>query len=237
MQQLVTISSINKDKSLWVRVAPDYNVSQKMVEHVQQGGQLPPVVLFGTVQASWIGDGWYRVDAAVRRGEINIMADLRPGNRDDALVYALRWRGNHRKEYRKVDAARCYRLAVTEFPRVSITELSRMTGLHSAGLNDYRKALIRAAHEPAAGEGGSTQAVVRTPEKVSTPEKEEKKNKRYRGEAEAWPKMRGLGRTVEQALFDMSRLCVDKQSQVSARSLCEKFSRQFMALAKEIMQH
>lgn len=50
--------------------------------------ELPPVVVFDTEEGLLLTDGYHRVAAARRLGRETIEAEVRPGSRHDALLYA-----------------------------------------------------------------------------------------------------------------------------------------------------
>lgn len=49
---------------------------------------LPPVIIFDTREGLLLADGYHRVAAARRRGWVMVEAEVRPGSRRDALLYA-----------------------------------------------------------------------------------------------------------------------------------------------------
>jgi hypothetical protein len=64
--------------------------AEAMREQLSEGGlQFPPVVLFSDEQQHWIGDGFHRVLAARQAELTEILAEVRPGNQRDALLYCI----------------------------------------------------------------------------------------------------------------------------------------------------
>jgi hypothetical protein len=60
----LSLTSIELDTSIQCRAAIDTGVVNDYAEAMTSGDKFPPVVLFGTKEKCWIGDGWHRVMAA-----------------------------------------------------------------------------------------------------------------------------------------------------------------------------
>lgn len=61
---------------------------QAYVEAIASGAEFPPVVAFDDGATKWLADGFHRVHASKFSGLMDIEADLKPGTREDAMVYA-----------------------------------------------------------------------------------------------------------------------------------------------------
>jgi hypothetical protein len=86
-------------------------------------------VLFGTVKRCWIGDGWHRVMAARQLGRTEIEADLREGDRRDALKYALGANAANGLRRTNDDKRRCVELALVAFGGLSSRSIADMCGV------------------------------------------------------------------------------------------------------------
>jgi ParB-like chromosome segregation protein Spo0J len=60
---------------------------QAMVEYVEEGNQLPPVIVVG--EENLLGDGHHRLAAARRTGHMEIEAQRIPGGKPEAIVAAI----------------------------------------------------------------------------------------------------------------------------------------------------
>ena len=70
-------------------VDPESHLDAARVErYAQILDELPPVVVFDTEEGLLLADGYHRVAAARRRGRETVEAEVRPGSRHDALLYA-----------------------------------------------------------------------------------------------------------------------------------------------------
>src|SRR6266511_2393183 len=61
---------------------------QQVARYESELEQAPPVVVFETEEGLLLADGYHRVAAARKRGLATIKAEVRPGTRQDALLYA-----------------------------------------------------------------------------------------------------------------------------------------------------
>ena len=62
---------------------------QRVAHYAVAGGPIAPVVVFDTEDGLLLADGYHRVAAARLRGAATIGAEIRQGNRQDALDYAV----------------------------------------------------------------------------------------------------------------------------------------------------
>src|SRR5205085_9681775 len=53
------------------------------------GLRFPPIIVFSDGKDHWLADGFHRVLAAKKAGLTEIAADVRPGTRRDALLFAI----------------------------------------------------------------------------------------------------------------------------------------------------
>jgi hypothetical protein len=64
-------------------------------DSMESGAVFPPIVLFFDGKDYWIGDGFHRAWAAAAAGREDIEADIRPGTRRDAILYAAGANATH----------------------------------------------------------------------------------------------------------------------------------------------
>lgn len=70
-------------------IDPETHLDDERVErYAEMLDALPPVVVFDTGEGLLLADGYHRVAAARRRGWETMEAEVRPGSRHDALLYA-----------------------------------------------------------------------------------------------------------------------------------------------------
>jgi len=134
----VNIIAIELDASIQCRAVIDTGTVAEYAERMEAGDAFPPVVLFGTVKRCWIGDGWHRVMAARQLGRTEIEADLREGDRRDALKYALGANAANGLRRTNADKRRCVEIALAEFGNLSSRAIAGLCGV-SPGLVDLAR--------------------------------------------------------------------------------------------------
>ena len=86
------MSAIQMDTSIQCRASTNHEVVSEYAAAMSDGVVFPPVILFGTAEKCWIGDGWHRIGASQQIKALDIDAELHAGGRLDALKCALRRR-------------------------------------------------------------------------------------------------------------------------------------------------
>ena len=121
----IALSAIQRDTSIQTRAEINMETVNSYAEAMTEGAEFPPVVLFGTKDKCWIGDGWHRVMAAEQIGAMDIPAELRDGGRIDALKPALWANAVHGQRRTNADKRRCVELAVKEFASLSSRQIAK----------------------------------------------------------------------------------------------------------------
>ncbi len=98
-------------------------------ERMAEGDIFPPVVVFGTKEKCWIGDGWHRIMAATQIGAVDIEAELKAGNRTEALKCALSANATNALQRSNADKHRCVEIALKEFPNLSSRAIAELCGV------------------------------------------------------------------------------------------------------------
>ena len=135
---IVNITAIELDASIQCRAVIDTGTVAEYAERMQAGDAFPPVVLFGTERRCWIGDGWHRVMAARQLGVSEIEADVRKGDRRDALKYALGANVANGLRRTNADKRRCVEIALAEFGGLSDNAISKMCGVSNHAVKAAR---------------------------------------------------------------------------------------------------
>ena len=66
----------------------DESTVRDYVEALSAGAEFPPVILYRQNGISWLADGFHRIAAHRFLGRTEIQADVRDGDKNDAIVYA-----------------------------------------------------------------------------------------------------------------------------------------------------
>ena len=92
--QLIGLSMIVVDHAIQPRVATNIEYQREFSEAMLRGDQFPPVTLFFDGKTYWLADGFHRYGAfkMCSRADparfANIRAEVRPGSRNDAIVFS-----------------------------------------------------------------------------------------------------------------------------------------------------
>lgn len=125
----IRLSSIERDTSIQCRASIDTGVVNEYADAIIEGAKFPPVILFGTKEKCWIGDGWHRVMAADQVCMEDIEADLQKGGRKEALECALGANAAHGHRRTNADKRRCVEIALREFPKASSRRIAELCGV------------------------------------------------------------------------------------------------------------
>lgn len=90
---MLEISKIHQGKQ--VRAGMNEQTISEYSEHLSNGGEFPPIVVFFDSRDYWLADGWHRFLAHKRIGCLEIAEDVRIGTERDALRYALSANSGH----------------------------------------------------------------------------------------------------------------------------------------------
>lgn len=149
------LSAIEMDHTIQCRASIDMATVNEYAERMLAKDEFPPVVLFGTRQKMWIGDGWHRIAAAQQVGSEDICADLRTGGRADALKFALGANAVHGHRRTNADKRRAVEIALREFPKLSSRAVAKLCGVSDKTVESVRDANCgNSAVAPRVGEDG-----------------------------------------------------------------------------------
>lgn len=187
-EQMVRTDDLTRSPASQMRMAPDPYLVAEYAQAMIEGAKFPPVVIFQDARGDrYLADGVHRTDAAAlaalrepgRRAEV--LADVRIGTIDDAILHALRANHQHGRRMVEGDYTRAIRLAierglvVVEHAKDVVPAIVALCGcsVRTAQLNSLemrqemiakRDRLIWSMHE----EGNSGEAISKALE-VSTP--------------------------------------------------------------------
>jgi hypothetical protein len=101
------LSEIRIDGGTQARVELNQDVVKEYAEHMRDGEQFPPIIVFHDGSAYWLADGFHRYFATKSNGNLEIEADVKTGTLDDATLYAFGANGKrglsqNPEDYRKI---------------------------------------------------------------------------------------------------------------------------------------
>jgi len=83
------LNLIVADPALQMRVNRNIDALDSYVDAIADGKELPPVMTFFDGTSYWLADGFHRLEAHKRLSKATIRAEVRPGTRDNAFLFAL----------------------------------------------------------------------------------------------------------------------------------------------------
>jgi len=101
--------------------------------------KFPPVVVFKAGDEMILADGFHRVMAARQNEFKDILADVRPGGRADALRHALSANAAHGLRRTNQDKRHSVQLALQEWLELSDRELAKICAVSDHFVGDIRK--------------------------------------------------------------------------------------------------
>lgn len=125
----LSLSAVQLDTSIQCRADINTDTVSEYAQGMADGAQFPSIVVFGSAEKCWLGDGWHRVLAAQQLLFEEIEADLRAGGRADALKYALGANAAHGRRRTNADKRRCVEIALREFPSLSSRAIAELCGV------------------------------------------------------------------------------------------------------------
>lgn len=90
MIMLIKIAEIIRDPEVQARTSLCFFTVEEYGQAMIEGAAFPPIVVFsGGENKHWLADGWHRVAAAEHAGLKEIEAQVRVGDKRDAVLFAV----------------------------------------------------------------------------------------------------------------------------------------------------
>ena len=173
----VKLQNIELDASIQCRASIKTESVNEYAERMTEGDEFPPVELFGTAAACWIGDGWHRVLAARQIGAVDIEATMHDGGRGEALKYALSANAANGLRRTNLDKRRCVEIALKEWPQLSSRAVAELCGVGHEMVDAARPQVAETANSKRTGTDGKQYPAARQrrePSASETPKQEER---------------------------------------------------------------
>jgi hypothetical protein len=138
---VVEISSISTNSGTQTRAEISEATVAEYAEAMIGGDRFPPVVVFRDGGKLILADGFHRIRAAKQAGFQKIAADIRAGDRMDALRYSLSC--NHKHGLRRTNEDKRYgvTVALLEFAHLSDRMIAGMCGVSVTFVGNVRHQL------------------------------------------------------------------------------------------------
>lgn len=145
------VENVNAEGGTQTRVA---GLSLAKVEEYKErqadGQQAPPVVVFFDGTTYWLGDGFHRYAATVERKQNVIRAEVRPGTRDDAIMWNIRANSDHGVSYTPADKRNAVELLINnpKWAHMPNREMARTCGVTHTFVGNVRERLTGSRTPP-----------------------------------------------------------------------------------------
>jgi DNA modification methylase len=159
---------IRRDGGTQARVDIDVLVVDEYAEAMKTGAKFPPVIVFDDGRALWLADGFHCVLAAEQARLPSILAEVRPGTREDAQWFAIGANQTHGVRRTNADKRRAVLLALKHPSgrKLSIRQIAEHCGVAASFVKvvkDEAGAGVLREHLPdcVVGKDGKTYAAAR----------------------------------------------------------------------------
>jgi uncharacterized ParB-like nuclease family protein len=122
----IHLTAIRFDSTTQVRAEINDATVTDYAERMEAGDIFPPAELFEESGAYYIGDGWHRLLAAQKNGDVTIQANVQPGGRVAAVKCALGANATHGLKRTNADKRRSVEVALAEFGNLSDREIAKV---------------------------------------------------------------------------------------------------------------
>ena len=134
------LSEIVTDAGTQIRACIDNKTVEQYAEDMLDAtNKFPPATVFHDGNQYILADGFHRVMAAIRNEFKDILADVHKGTHSDALKFALGANARHGLPRTNSDKRRSVVLALTEWPKLSSSELGRLCAVSHQFVEGVRK--------------------------------------------------------------------------------------------------
>lgn len=152
----IRLEHIDMDQTIQCRASIDKETVDEYAQEMDNGTKFPAVILYGTKELAWIGDGWHRVLASEKIGAKTIEAELRAGGRIEALNYALGANANQGLRRTNKDKRKAVEIALREFSDLSSRQIAEKCGVGHQLVDYVRSQVDESATCPRKGADGKT---------------------------------------------------------------------------------
>ena len=134
----VPIADIKTDSGTQTRLSITEDVVADYAECMKSGAEFPPVIVFHDGSDYFMADGFHRTLGAARIGLTEILADVRKGTWQDALLYSLGANQTNGLRRTNPDKRNCVELALKEFSDWSDRKIAEVCGISDRFVNKLR---------------------------------------------------------------------------------------------------
>lgn len=125
------LSAIRTNGGTQTRVQLNAAAVKEYGEAMTEGVHFPPVIVFFDGTDHWLADGFHRVQASMDIGALSIEAEVRPGDRRDAVLFSAGANGAHGVQRTNEDKRRAVRVLLddAEWAKWSDRQIAQACGV------------------------------------------------------------------------------------------------------------
>lgn len=147
MPELLPIKEITIDPTIQSRVELNSKVVLEYADSLHEGAEFPAVVVFETPEGYLLADGFHRMEAHKLAAKRKILADVKEGTKQDALLYNIKANLDHKAlRFTNADKRKAVKMLLLDpvMGKWSANEIARVTGFTQPFVSDLKKKLVAA---------------------------------------------------------------------------------------------
>ena len=150
MTSSICIDKIKLDGGTQSRAALNDAVVEDYAQIIRDGADFPPVVVFHDGKRYWLADGFHRVAAYRAAGAVEIAADIRQGDKRDAILFSVGANAAHGLRRTNDDKRRAVMVLLNdkEWSRWSDRQIAKQCGVSHNFVSTLRPSLSSDDSEP-----------------------------------------------------------------------------------------
>lgn len=144
----IALSSIDFDSATQLRAEINSQTVSDYAERMKDGDKFPPVDLFEVGDHYLIGDGWHRLLASQKNGDVTIPAEIHTGGKTAAIRFALGANAKHGMARTNADKRKAVEVALREFGNLSDRAIAELCGVSDPFVGKLRPQLQTVSSSP-----------------------------------------------------------------------------------------
>jgi len=172
IEKHVHLSAIQFDSATQIRVEINDAAVREYAEAMNEGAKFPPVALFEDDGKFFIGDGWHRLLAAQKNGDVTIPAVVFQGTLSTAVVFALGANAKHGMLRTNADKRKAVTYGLQALGNMSNVEIAKICAVSDEFVRKIRgetqPPTVGACPEKRLGGDGKTYSVPARREQPAT---------------------------------------------------------------------
>ncbi len=139
MIKLLLLSDLVLDAGTQIRTENNLDHVADLVEAYEAKRHVPPIDTFYNGGSKYVvADGFHRVFAAQKLEATHIKSEVHPGNKDSALLFALKANVGHGLRRTNADKRNAIRIALSKWPRKNNTEIADICAVSRHMVDNFK---------------------------------------------------------------------------------------------------